>query len=397
MIRIALRMLVGDTTKWLGVVLGVFLCTFMITHMTAMFNGMMVRSYALVSDVPQAHVWVMDPAVEYIDEPAPLPSTALERVRSVAGVASAAPLFTGSVRARLPSGIFRSVLLVGVDDATLLGAPADMRRGGVLDLRQDAGAIVDTASAETLLRVPVRRAERLPGWHLPDFTGETRPLEVGDELLLNDSRVVVVGLADLGIRFLTKPVVYTTYSRATTIAPRQRNLLSFVLARAAEGEDHAALARRIEERTGLRARTSREFQLDTYVYYVRTMGVVERIVFLIAIGAVVGVCVSALLLYLFTAENARYYAVLLALGTSRAALVRMVVVQAVASGATGYGAGIGASALMGTLVTSDAMPYRLMAWNMGLTACMVVVVSAVAAALSAARLLRLEPGMVFKG
>ena len=60
MLRIAVRMLLGDPTKWMGVVFGVLVCTFLITHMLSMFHGMMERSYALVTDIPQADVWVMD-------------------------------------------------------------------------------------------------------------------------------------------------------------------------------------------------------------------------------------------------------------------------------------------------------------------------------------------------
>jgi hypothetical protein len=70
-------MLIMDRTKWLGVVLGVLLATFLITHLLSMFTGMMARTYATVSDIPYADIWVMDPAVEYVDEPAGLPDTAL--------------------------------------------------------------------------------------------------------------------------------------------------------------------------------------------------------------------------------------------------------------------------------------------------------------------------------
>ena len=66
-------MLLGDTTKFLGVALGMFLSTFLITHMLGMFNGMMRRTYAQVSDIPLADVWVMHPSVEYVDGPAGMP------------------------------------------------------------------------------------------------------------------------------------------------------------------------------------------------------------------------------------------------------------------------------------------------------------------------------------
>jgi len=122
-------MLMGQAARWWGVVLGVLLCTFLICHMLSMFTGMMRRSYALVSDIPEAGIWVMDPAVEYADEPAGLPPTALHRVRGVTGVAWAVPFYSGSMRVRLPHGAFKPVLLIGVDDETLIGAPRDLVAG----------------------------------------------------------------------------------------------------------------------------------------------------------------------------------------------------------------------------------------------------------------------------
>lgn len=396
MTLIALRMLVGDTVKWLGVVLGVFFCTFLITHLMSMLFAMFDRTYATISDIPQADIWVMDPATEWVDEPAGLPATALDRVKSIPGVEWATPLITISMRTRLLNGQFRSVLVIGVDDATLIGAPRDMAAGSVQALRGSDAVIVDTASARGQLRLPVRPHEQRPGWETPDFSGEMRPLEVGDELLLNDHRAVVVGLAELGTRFLSRPVAYTTYSTALKMAPPQRNLLSYVLVKSAPGEDTAAVARRIERASGLRARTSREFSQDTVDYVVNTSGVMGRITFMVGIGVVVGTCVSGLLLFLFTAENAKYYATLMALGASSRTIVMMVLAQAIVSGVMGYGLGVGVSSLMGRVVVTSAMPYRLTFFTLGFTAITVTFVTALSAALSAFKVVRLEPAMVFK-
>src|SRR6185295_15545635 len=343
MIRIALRMLIGDATKSLGVVLGVFFCTFLITHMLSMVAGMLQRTYALVSDIPAAEIWVMDPATEYVDEPAGLPPTALERVRGVEGVAWAMPLFANSLRARLPSGRFRSVLMIGVDDATLIGLPSKLEGGRPEDLRRADAVIVDLQAAETLLRMPIELPERHPGINTLDLSGPSRPLAVGDELMLNDHRGVVVGIADLGPRFLARSMIYTTYTRALEMSPPERNLLSFVLVSAAPGTSVAEVAANIERETGLRARTASQFSADTFWYYVEVSGIVSRIFFMTGLAVVVGVSISALLLYLFTMENARYYVTLLALGARVRTVVAMVAVQAAICGALGYGLGTGIS------------------------------------------------------
>ena len=66
MIRIAIRMLMGDLIKWMGVVLGVFFCTFLITHLLSMFNAMLERTYATISDILDDNAWT-DPVPAYED------------------------------------------------------------------------------------------------------------------------------------------------------------------------------------------------------------------------------------------------------------------------------------------------------------------------------------------
>jgi putative ABC transport system permease protein len=396
MLRIALRMLIGDATKSLGVVLGVFFCTFLITHMLSMVAGMLQRTYALISDIPAAEIWVMDPATEYVDEPAGLPPTALDRVRGVEGVAWAMPLFANSLRARLPSGRFRSVLMIGVDDATLIGLPSKLEGGRPEDLRRADAVIVDLQAAQTLLRMPIELPARHPGINTLDLSGPSRPLAVGDELMLNDHRAVVVGIADLGPRFLARSMIYTTYTRALEMSPPERNLLSFVLVASASGTNPEVTAANIERETGLRARTASQFSTDTFWYYVEVSGVVSRILFMTSLAVVVGVSISALLLYLFTMENARYYVTLLALGARTRTVISMVALQAAICGALGYGLGTGVSSLLGHLIKSPAMPYLLMWQTLALTAVVVIVVSTVSAALSSLQILRLDTSTVFK-
>ncbi len=395
MIRIALRMLLGDTTKWLGVVLGVFFCTFLITHLLSMVAGMMARTHSTIADIPQADVWVMDPATEYIDETAGMPSVALDRVRSVEGVAWASPLCMTTLRARLSHGMFRAVALVGVDDATLLGAPREVVGGEVGMLRQSEAVIVDESAAEVLLRVPVEPPGHTVGWNMPDFSRPTRALRVGDELLLNDHRAKVVALARLSPRFISRATAYSTYSLARAMMPPQRHTLSYVLVKAAPGMAAESLAAEIQERTGLRARTRDQFAGDTETYYWEVTGVIARIVFMVGVATIVGACVSGLLLYVFTNENARYYATFKALGAGTRTILGMVVAQAALSGAVGLGLGLGASALMGLLITTPAMPYLLTTRTLAFTVVTVLLVTTFSAALSTIKVARLEPARVF--
>jgi putative ABC transport system permease protein len=79
-------------------------------------------------------------------------------------------------------------------------------------------------------------------------------LKLGDTLELNDQRCVVVGICRITQTFQNNPVLYTTYSRATTIAPQERKLLSFVIAKAKSGTDISTVCARINA-LGLKAYT----------------------------------------------------------------------------------------------------------------------------------------------
>lgn len=396
MIRIALKMLLGDWGKSMGVAMGVFLSTFLVAHLLAMFTGMMQRTFSLITDVPQPDIWVMDPAVEYVDDPAPLSATALDRVRSIEGVAWAMPLYAGSLRARLPSGAFRTVHVIGVDDATLVGLPDDIVQGSIDALRGADAMIVDEESARERLRLPIAPIQRIPG-EMPSLSrDQTRPLRVGDDLLINDHRVRIVGIARLSPRFLTRSTLYTTLSHARSIAPPERNLLSFVLVKAQPGLEHADLARSIEARTGLRARTRREFEIDTLRYVVRETGVVGRLAFIVGVGVLVGFAVTALLLFLFTIENLPIYATFKALGAPNRMILRMIVAQAALCGLVGFGLGVGASAIVGRITPQATMPYLLLWQVLSFTAAAMFLICTISAVLSARIAWRVDPARVFK-
>ena len=75
---------------------------------------------------------------------------------------------------------------------------------------------------------------------------------------LNDHRVNIVGIYNSSAPFQNRPVFYARYSNAITYVGRERNLLSFVLAKAAPGVNDKEACRRIEAATGLHAATSSE-------------------------------------------------------------------------------------------------------------------------------------------
>src|SRR5207253_2916867 len=98
---VALRMLTGDRSKYVGIIFGVMFATLLMSQQMSIFTGIMARTGSQIVDVSEADIWVMDSKVRFIDEIPALPPNTLHVVRGVPGVAWAVKLYKGNVRCRL--------------------------------------------------------------------------------------------------------------------------------------------------------------------------------------------------------------------------------------------------------------------------------------------------------
>lgn len=386
MYHIALKMLMGDKGKYIGIVMGLTFASLIMTQQPAIFLGLMTRSYSFITDVGLPDIWVMDPKVQFVDDIKPLQDTELYRVRGISGVEWAMPMYKGLLKARLTDGTFQTCIVVGLDDATLIGGPPVMLEGKIEDLRRSDGVIVDIDGA----RDKLGRPSPIPG-------GKPIPLKVGDLLELNDLRAIVVGIAKVTRTFQSQPVVYTTYSRAKSYAPKERKLLSFVLVKAKKGQNLAELTRRISETTGLAAYTQAEFKNLTYEYFMHNTGIPINFGISVLLGFIVGAAIAGQTFYNFTLENLRQFGVLKAMGTSNWTLLRMILLQAVLVGSIGYGLGVGLTALFGHAMRNTILAFKF-PWQLLLfSGAGVSLICVFAAIISIYKVIRLEPAIVFKG
>lgn len=386
MFWIAVKMLVRDRGKYIAMVAGVFFSALVITQQASIFSGLMTRTYSFINDMRVAQLWVMDPEVQYIDDAKPLQSTFLLRVRGVQGVEWAMPLYKGLLKARLENGKFQSCNVIGVDDATLTGGPPIMIQGSLADLRRADGVIIDEVGARGKLAGP----PKVPG-------GPRTPLQIGDVLELNDNRAVVVGIAKASRTFQSQPIVYTTYSRATTFAPRERRQLSFILVKGKPGVDERELKSRINQQTGLAAYSSDEFKDVTLNYFLKNTGIPINFGIAVFLGFIVGAAICGQSFYSFTADNMKYFGTLRAMGATPGLLIKMLLLQALIVGLIGYGLGVGLASCTRFIAANSELAFRL-PWQLPVfTAVAVTLVCIIAALLSIRKVLTLEPAIVFRG
>jgi putative ABC transport system permease protein len=389
---VALRMLMGDKAKYIGIIFGITFAALLITQQAAIFVGLMTRTFGFVADTAQPDLWVMDPKVQFIDDLKPLSDTALYRVRGVEGVEWAVPLYKGLLRARLDNGNFQQCNVIGIDDSSLIGGPPEMLEGSLEDLRRADSVIVDVVGATGRLAKP---APIDPATGKP--TGPPTPLKVGDFIELNDHRAVVVGICRVSRTFQSQPVIYTTYGRATTFAPRERRLLSFVLVKVKPGADKAQVCLDIERATGLKAISGWDFSWKTVQYFMKYTGIPINFGISVLLGFLVGTAIAGQTFYNFTLDNLRQFGALKAMGASNLRLLRMILLQALQVGLIGYGLGVGAAAMFGVVSGGSELAFRMLWQHLAITGVAITVICILAALLSIWKVMRLEPAIVFKG
>jgi len=376
---IALKMLTGDRAKYLGLIFTIAFCTFLLENQTSIFAGILKRTGSQIADVTDAEIWVMDPKTEYFEQTKALKNTDLSRVRGVEGVQWAVRLFKGNPVARTNEGKFATTICLGLDDATLTGPPRKMLLGSWERLREPDSVVVDKAGYVLL------------------YPGE--PLELGRTLELNDHKVTIVGISDPPAPFLSFPVMHTRYSEAVNFVGRERTELSYVLVKPQAGVKAEELCRRIEAQTGLRARTSEQFQWDCIRYYLKNTGIPVNFGITITIAVIVGVVVAGQTFYLFTVENLKQFGAIKAIGVTNWRLIGMILLQAFTVGVIGFSLGTGMAGQFFDFF-SQKIPTRglvLMWQSVALTGACIVFVMILASMLSLRRVLVLEPAVVFRG
>ncbi|MCU0705506.1 MAG: ABC transporter permease [Fimbriiglobus sp.] len=389
MFWVALRMLTGDRAKYLGIVFGVSFAALLMGQQMAIFCGLMRNTTSQIRDVEGADVWVMDRSVQFVDDVKPMSDNKLLRVRGVEGVAWAVKLYKGLGKAKLADGNYQQVILLGLD----------------YDNKDGAGRVVGQPRED---RIVVGRWEDLDqpdavfldefGWRY--MFGQEIPFEPGRSLEINNKRANIVGLVKCNPTFQTFPILYTKFASAIQYAPPEPKTLPFILVKSQDGITPEEVCERIEESTGLRAKTNNQFFWMTIDYYLKRTGIPINFGITVTLGFVVGCAIAGQTFYLFTLENLKQFGSLKAMGVSNLRIVGMVMLQALVVGVIGYGLGIGGAAGFGVVFekfVKTAPSAFYFGWQIpAITAGAVFLIITVSALMSLKKLLFLEAGVVFR-
>jgi len=385
MFGLALKMLFGDTAKYLMLVAGLFFATFLIVQQASVFCGLMRWTTATLNNVG-ASIYVVEERVEQINETNPLRDTDVARVRSVSSVKWAMPLYSGIQRARLEDGSYKTIQMVGIDASSFAGAPARMLEGRIEDLRLPNTVIIDELAVERL------------------SIDKEHPIKLGDRFEINDVEARVVGICAAMRSFTGGPYVWTTYERALQYTPASRKMLSAVIATPVEGVSPTQAAADIEKRTGLKAyivgqfgKDPRDFSHATVWWYVKNTGIPISFGTTVIIGFIVGVAIACQTFYAFVLDNLKHLGALKAMGMSNFRLSLMLLIQAFTVGLIGFGIGLLATSGFAWTAIEKQQPPFYMPWVIPVVAFGVIqFICILAAMMGIIRLSLYEPAQVFR-
>ncbi|MBY0588832.1 ABC transporter permease [bacterium] len=383
MMRVAFKMLMQDTAKYLGLILGIVFATVLIAQQAGMAWSVILMSVNATTSKTEVDIWVMKPNVEFVDTPESMAEVCLSRVLSVQGVQWAVPYYTGAGMLRSVDGLFKSVSINGVDDYTLTGAPSkdQMVMGNVQDLAQPDSVLVDYIGYRKLYP----KAE-------PKLGGE---FEIGQR------RCTIVGIYKSKASFSGLPMIVTRRSVAVALARETLNSMTFILVKAKPGIDHRELADRISSETQLRALSRDNFVEMNINWMIKNSGIIENFGITVAMGLVVGIVIVGQTFYMFSVENRKQFAALKAIGVSNSVILQMLLAQAIFVAVIGYAIGIGiCSALfyIMNLSPDSSLVGLFLPDTVALaTAVIVIVMVILSSVVSAWKVLTVDPALVFRG
>lgn len=379
MFATALKMLIGNRASFIGVIFGVFLATLLISQQSAIFLGLVSRSYRMITDMPGPNIWIINPLTESDEKAKNMPVGYLSLVRSIPGVEWAEPIGIAQLPLLTSSGVFHIGKINGLDDASLLGAPVELIKGNVQDLHREGAVILDVDSAEdTLAKV------------LPD--GSKVSLQIGDSFEINKQRAVIVGISKITKGFYPQPVIFTTMSQFKKFSSNFSGDVEFIAVKAKEADVEKVL-KSINKYEILYGLTTNQLDWRIAKSFLKT-GILINFGLSVILGIIIGFSISGQIFYTMTLQNIKYYALIKSLGGNQRLISNMIIFQVAIVGIIGYLFGTAATILWGFAVEGTTLAFWFPWYLFLFTAFIALIICIFTAGLSIRKIFNANPKML---
>ncbi len=374
MFVVAFKMLIGNRAAFIGAIFGIFLAVLLISQQSAIFLGLLSRSYRIVTAISQPDIWIIDPSTRGEDLIRSMPKSYLSYVKNVQNVEWAVPIDYLQLPAASPSGIYKLAEVYGIDDETLIGAPI-LIEGNIQDLHRSGGVIIDTISANGFL------AKSLPD-------GTKVPAKLHDTFEINGQRAVIIGIGKITQGFYPQPVIFTTTSQFQKYSGSNR--LEYIIAKTRKNADVNQVIQEINAYKQVLAMTDRQFASRVENHFLKT-GILINFGLSVGLGLIIGFSIAGQIFYIMTIHNLNYYALIKALGGGEKMIVQMIFFQAFIVGIIGFLLGTAVTLLWGFAITNTTLAFEFPWQLLGLTGSLTLIICLFTALLSIKKVFRLDP------
>lgn len=374
MIKTAFKMLIGNKTAFIGMIFGFFLSILLISQQSAIFLGLLSRSYRIVTSIQGPDIWVMDPATEGEELIRTMPKEYLQYVRSIPNIEWAVPVTYVLLPLKTLSGIYHVAEVNGLDDQTLIGLPY-LFSGNSADLYRDGAVIIDSNSANDLLATV-------------NDDGTKTPLKIGDEFEINGSRAIIAGIGKATPGFFPQPIIFALNSQIQQFSGTSR--IQFIAAKTRKGTDINEILKQINSNPKVLGMTTAALKSRIADHFLKT-GILINFGISVILGMIIGFSIAGQIFYMFTVQNLGFYALIKSLGGTKTMILKMIIFQALTVGFIGYILATAATLIWGYAIQNTSLTFEF-PWTLLLfTGSIALIISVFIAFLSIRKVFKMDP------
>jgi putative ABC transport system permease protein len=370
--RLALRNLLHDRTRFVVTALGVAFAVFLMIFQGSLLMGFL-RAASNIIDAADSDIWITARGVTCFDFSATLDRRFREIAQGVSGVESVSRLSVDFVNFRKPNGQHRIVALVGADPSIGLRFPLPYLPNSQRALEPEA-ILIDETSAESL-------------------GVDTFPTQVE----INSRRAHIAGTVHGYASFLGSAYVFASYDDAARYSMLGPEETVYLIVHIAKDYDVASVKQKLTARLpDVDVWTHEEFGRRSKLYWITQTGAGAAILTAAVLAFLIGLVVVSQTIYATTMEHLDEFATLKALGASKRFVIKVLLTQSLACCVAGCVLGFVATIPAVTLA-QRAVAWIYMPWWLTVVALLPsLMICVLASILSIRTALSVEPARVFR-
>jgi putative ABC transport system permease protein len=369
---LAARNLFHDRLRFAATLVGIVFSMILVTVQMGLYLGF-GRMVSTMIDHARADLWIMPLGTKCFEDPSSLDDSKRFRALSVKGVEQALPVVIGFAPWKMPGGGTTPVFIVG----------SDIRSGGLPPWNVVAGSL-DALEIPGAVAIDRSYLERL------GISGLGASAEIREHKA--EVRVLTRGIRS----FTTTPYLFAPLERARAYTGISSNKDTYILVRVAPNADVETVRKRLQANVSdVEVLTPAEFRNRSRSFWLFGTGAGAGLFAGAVLGIIVGTVIVAQTLYASTKDHLNEFATLRAIGSSAGYIHKVIICQALLSAVIGFGLAAGIGLIIVRKTAETALPIMMTpGLTLGLFALAVVmcVLSAVGAI---AKVMRIDPAMVF--